>query len=443
MRRVWIGAVGLWLAVAASAGAAPPPQPVAPSPPASFVVVPPPPPADAAPPPPPPHEPLTLPADDPTQHVYLYADAEYLLWWVRKSPLPVPLLTGDRTNGANPATSGGLADPNTIVLFGNSGGDYNTLSGGRLRAGWLLGGDCSVEAAGFRFGQAGFHFDAASDSSGSPVLFRPIINASPLAGPAAAGGGANAGETVSAPRVFAGSFDASGSLTLWGAEVNGVWNIRHSHGLTIDFLAGFRHLNLQEDLLLRDSTTSLGGTLFFLGQSLVGPGNVESTFDRFNTHNEFFGGQVGARVEARHGCFSLSAVAKVAVGGNAELVTIDGGTTAVTAAGAAASARGGVLATPSILGHFSRSELAFVPELNVNVGYDVTGWLRVFAGYNLLYYSSVVRPGDQVNLFLNDTQNPGAADFTGTLTGVRQPRVTFRESDFWAHGLNVGLELRY
>ena len=35
-----------------------------------------------------------------------------------------------------------------------------------------------------------------------------------------------------------------------------------------------------------------------------------------------------------------------------------------------------------------------LPEIGVNVGYDVTPRLRVQAGYTFLYLSNVVRPGD-------------------------------------------------
>src|SRR5947209_3363321 len=51
----------------------------------------------------------------------LWANADYLLWWIRKGPLPVPLVTTGSENDALPGVPG---QPGTRVLFGGSGTDY-------------------------------------------------------------------------------------------------------------------------------------------------------------------------------------------------------------------------------------------------------------------------------------------------------------------------------
>lgn len=63
-------------------------------------------------------------------------------------------------------------------------------------------------------------------------------------------------------------------------------------------------------------------------------------------------------------------------------------------------------------------------------------------GYNLLVWSSVIRPGDQVNTVVNGTQVPSNAAF-GPLTGPAQPAAPFDTTAFWAHGLSFGLSFLF
>ena len=85
-----------------------------------------------------------------------------------------------------------------------------------------------------------------------------------------------------------------------------------------------------------------------------------------------------------------------------------------------------------------------VPEVGVNVGYNFTPWLRGFLGYNFLYWSNVVRPGEQIDREINVRQIPGPNFPTGgSNTTVARPTVPFKSTDFWAHGVNLGLELKY
>jgi hypothetical protein len=68
--------------------------------------------------------------------------------------------------------------------------------------------------------------------------------------------------------------------------------------------------------------------------------------------------------------------------------------------------------------------------------------VRAMVGYNFLYWSSVVRASDQVNRIVNPTQVPSSQAF-GVAVGPAQPRSDLRSTDFWAQGLNFGLEFRY
>ena len=55
----------------------------------------------------------------------------------------------------------------------------------------------------------------------------------------------------------------------------------------------------------------------------------------------------------------------------------------------------------SNIGHFSQSQFAVVPEIGVKLGYQLTPNLRLQAGYNFLFWSNVVRPGQQIDTSVN------------------------------------------
>ncbi len=86
------------------------------------------------------------------------------------------------------------------------------------------------------------------------------------------------------------------------------------------------------------------------------------------------------------------------------------------------------------------SRFAVVPELGLNLGYQFTPVIRGFVGYNFIYWSDVVRPGQQIDLNVNRTFQPGSAI---PRTGATVPGFPFTGTDFWAQGLTVGLEFRF
>ena len=67
-----------------------------------------------------------------------------------------------------------------------------------------------------------------------------------------------------------------------------------------------------------------------------------------------------------------------------------------------------MFAQPTNIGHYSRNVFAVVPEVGLSVGFEVTAWLRLSLGYNFLYWSDVVRPGEQIDRVIG----------VGTATGL-------------------------
>ena len=85
--------------------------------------------------------------------------------------------------------------------------------------------------------------------------------------------------------------------------------------------------------------------------------------------------------------------------------------------------------------------------LDVGVTFAKNIWVSV--GYNFLYWSSVVRPGEQIDRRLDVTQIPNfspppSPPFGPTLpTNPQVPQRLLKDSDFWAHGLTAGIEIRF
>jgi len=103
---------------------------------------------------------------------------------------------------------------------------------------------------------------------------------------------------------------------------------------------------------------------------------------------------------------------------------------------------GGLLALRSNIGSFHQDRFGVVPEVDLKVGYHLTDHVKIFAGYDFLYWSSVVRPGQQIDRTLNETLIPNF-NSGQPASGVNRPMALFHDSDFWAQGLTVGLEYKY
>lgn len=347
---------------------------------------------------------------------------DYLLWWVKDGPMPVPLLSvGDTTNRAR------LDQPGTRVVFGGADVDFGTFSGGRLTGGaWGEAMIVGFEGSGFLLEQRSVGAALAPTASGLPVTGLPILDAT-----------TNTEETI-VGQAPAGVFPFTSRATLavdaqtrlWGAEANGLLNLVRNDRFQLDAIAGFRYLDLDENL-----TISLGGATALSGGQTI----VVGAADQFNTRNQFYGGQLGGRLAYRYNRLSLGGTAKVALGSVDEVVAISGSRSQVGFGGAASfTSPGFVYALPTNIGRTTRNHFAVLPEVQGSIGYHITERVRASVGYTFLYLSDVVRPGDQVDRVINESQRLGAP-----LVGPARPMPLFNTTDFWAQGVSFGLEFTY
>jgi hypothetical protein len=356
----------------------------------------------------------------------MWASAEYLLWWLKDSPDPVPLLTGTPL-GSTAAFPGALGNPDTSVLLGGHSVDTEEHSGARFTLGYWLDDQAifGVEAQYFFLGIKTSNQSINENGAPSSLpTFIPYFSTQ---------FGAEVAAAVNSPGTFVGFSTLSISEQLQGAELNGVANLGSGAGWRLDLLGGFRYWQLDEGLSFTNISPGLSG---------INAGGSFDTFDNFFTHDQFWGGQIGARAEYRLGNLFVNATGKVALGDMHEVVNIGGGNVTTFVANMPVVSAGGAFAQPSNIGHTIHDRFAVLPEGDLNVGYQYR-FLRAFVGYTFQYASDVVRPGDQIDHVINPTQSPVLSGSPGVLIGPSRPAVPFNTSDFWAQGLNFGLELRF
>ncbi len=103
--------------------------------------------------------------------------------------------------------------------------------------------------------------------------------------------------------------------------------------------------------------------------------------------------------------------------------------------------RGGLLAAGPNLGTFTRDQFSVVPEVTLNLGYQVTPGVKVYVGYNFLYWTNVIRPGDQIDHVVDLTFVPNTPP--AQPSGLQRPAPLFKQSDLWVTGINFGAQFRW
>lgn len=353
-----------------------------------------------------------------------WANAEYLLWFYRQPQVPTPVVS--RNN--DPFTIAALNEVGTEVIYGAGVNSprYNPASGGRFNLGFWFDyfETFGLEGSFFLLEKMSSGFESSSEGFPDAVTAVPFFATQPFNFNPAGETSLNSG---GAPN----RITAQATTQLWGAEVNGLVDFIDSFFARLVFMGGFRYLDLKDTFTLTDTFFDIntGGTI--------------AVQDRFRTRNQFTGGQLGCKAEFAMGAWSVSAIGKFAVGANHQTLSIYGDATTTNNAFGLPTGRtaGGVFSQPSNIGDLKRDIPAFVPEGQAQVGYLLGPCTRIFAGYNFVYINRVSRATEQLNRNINPTQN--ALFGGGNLVGAPAPLPTFTLTDFWAHGINIGFELRY
>lgn len=466
-----LGLGGMWTAAAAQA-----PAPVAPPggvPPGGGMVAPPPggmppmpggafgppggafvPPGMYGPPPGPPQpaqdSPFTIRDDgapnafsgnngaDPGNPHWIVLRGEYLNWHISKGHLNVPTVT---TTNNQAEEFGAIGQPGTRILAGPGDYSYGALDGWRGTIGLApFHYIPPLEVTGFSFNRNLGLFQGGSRDATGPFLARPVeLGTAPIA----PGEGTNDVEFINVPGVAAGTMEMYSRLSFWNLETNFVLPCCAGDGASIDFLLGYRHTDLQETL---DMVNTLGpiGQPFF-GGSAFQQGFVTRAQDIFRTRSQFDGGQVGLRAALYGGRFAFTTDMKFAVGNTNSALNIYGSSELRNNVNGRLVGQqfGGILTGVSNSGLTTQNDLSIITEINPTLSLQLHPCIRCFAGYNIFYWSTVARAGTHMSNIVDPRQIPTDAAFTPNSRATVPQRPGITTEGFFAHGVNVGLEIGF
>lgn len=363
---------------------------------------------------------------------------ETLAWWTSDVSTP-PLVT---TSPAGTAPNlAGVAGPNSDVLFG--GEDLFGFPQGGFRA--RLGHWNDVdEISGFEMEylmlfSKGDNFYGRSD--GNLILARPFTN---VAGGLPAGGIPDA-QLLAYPGLNRGTISVNAETRMYGVGA------RYLHEIYLDrkqsddcgevfgervddnpnskvyLTLGPRFYHLDDTIEIREEFTSTASGREYL---LV---------DSFKTENSFLGGEIGLKARRRRGRWQTDLGVGLGIGTTHQELDISG-YSRVRSANSGAEYANGFLAQPTNIGNYEDNVFSLVPRLEFDLEWEFADGWSASVGYNLLYWTNVLRAGEQIDGTVNaDLLPPPIAGGTG----ANRPTATLNESDYLAHGISFGIERRF
>jgi hypothetical protein len=182
----------------------------------------------------------------------------------------------------------------------------------------------------------------------------------------------------------------------------------------VDFITGYHTSNINDDFRLNMRTDGNQAD------------NDVRLFDEINTENSFHGVILGILTEHQMCCMTIRGKARVSVGSMHQRVDIDGGTSINGVLDQ--NEPGGLFTATSNIGSRSQDQFCAVTEAGIALGYYINPNVQFTVGYNLIYWSNVVRPGEQIDTVVDDLNVPAT-----------RPGFDFNTTSFWVQSVNLGL----
>lgn len=349
-----------------------------------------------------------------------WVDGEYLFAWVQGFRLP-PLVTTSPVGTARTA-AGILGLPTTSTVFGGNMVNNDLRSGARIDAGYWFTPERKLGVeGGFMIVESQATLFSAS-SAGTPILARPYFDVTTNSPQAV---------LVAFPGVSSGTIDSRvNSGNFYGANFDLVENFLDLGWMRLNSMIGYRFYRYDEGLRFRQNLTPTDPSF--------AAGTLIAAADDFTAQNEFHGGDLGFRTQFFWQRLSLGILTKFALGNVHNRVIINGSTTTTVPGAAPTTAPGGVLALGSNIGSFSQNTWTVLPELGVNLGWQIRKGVRLNLGYNLLFLNEIARAPSQVDFHINPGLFPPA-----TGTGPASPAFTLNQSNIWIQSINAGLTFSF
>ena len=347
-----------------------------------------------------------------------WARTEYLLWWSKGMNAPPLVTTGPTTE------TGALGQAGTTIVFGDQALNQDVRSGGKISFGFFPWENPSRSIEVNYLGLAQERTSFSASNLAGMVLSRPFFNLQPATGDAR-----QDSQFVATPADLNGTINIQADTDFQSGELLFRQLLIDRPDYSLNFLLGYRFTRLDDSLLISEDITVTGtGT----GQTI---GTTIDLYDLFDTTNDFHGANLGFAASYQQPGWSVDVLMKVAFGSTRSTITIDGQTTSTVPGSGAATSAGGLLAMPSNIGRYQEDHFTAIPELGATFRYQISPRVHATLGYSLIYWSKVARATEQIDFDLNPTQLP-----PGPFAGAPRPEYKFTTTDFWAQGINFGLE---
>lgn len=357
-----------------------------------------------------------------------WADVDYLYWTIKDSPEPVPLVV---QGPVVPSGAPILGQPGTTILLGGNKIKNDWRSGARFSLGYWFDDSQRLGAEVNYLYLPGKSISKSVFSDGSATsayLAAPYFNENT---------NSESSVSIANPGVFAGTAQLKLNNSMQNAELNVIALIpRDDCSMTLSMLGGFRYWNFDEQLSFKTDSPNVAPF----------PSDVFLTTDKFEAKNNFYGGQVGLKLDYACYQFFFSLKGKVAVGTMHQEAKINGSlqTNDYKGFGVVETYPGGYFTMPTNLGKHKHDCFAVIPEANINFGYHFTDHLSLRVGYTFLFVNNVLWAGNEIDRTINPTQSSALTDSANpVLVGEARPKALMKSSNFWAQGLNVGLEFSF
>ncbi len=344
-----------------------------------------------------------------------WSSFEFLLWWRQNQPMPALVTTSPPDTEWDIAGVRGV--PTTQVLYPSDEQGGNARPGGRLSLG-LWCDPCQVSGFGGQFywlGDMTANYHADSDLY--PILARPFFNLALSREDA---------DLVAYPGRTVGTISVDSNSDVGGGDVFFRRMLVRDDIRRVDLLAGYQFAAIDSSLLITSNRVSVeqGGNIAY--------GTVIDMYDMFNATNRYHAGEIGLVAEFDHPTVTWSVLAKVGLGNMKQRTTIIGQTAvAVPPSFIPAISSGGLLARSTNMGVYERDQFTVSPEVQLSAAFHLNGCVDLLCGYSFIYWNHVAQASGQIDDVINPSPRLG------------DPRPAFldRDSDFFVHGLNFGIQV--
>jgi hypothetical protein len=196
----------------------------------------------------------------------------------------------------------------------------------------------------------------------------------------------------------------------------------------VDWLYGYQHVSIDENLSIASNTTITSSASGLQGNSIA-------VRDTFRTSNDFNGVVYGLMSSRQINCWKMETLFRLGLGNLRRKVNING-TTTTTANGTSQSSSQGLLARNTNDQPFVDDTFVVVPEVGINFAYQIRPGFDFTVGYNYMLVPKVAQASQQINSNL-------AVNLSDPLVGSLDPSLNLNERKYWINSLGLGLQLRY